>query len=296
MHLSATRKNVPALAAIAMIAFAGNSILCRVALETGDIDAVSFTTLRLVSGAIMLSLLVLAKLPAGGGDAAKPGLRNLFGRKGWGTAIALFVYAAGFSYAYIALGAGMGALILFAAVQITMIGAGVWQGERLGRTDWLGIFLASGGLVYLLLPGVHGPPLTAALLMAVAGIAWGVYSLMGRGVSNPTLNTAVNFLRAVPFTLALSILSFADLGLNFRGALLAVASGALTSGLGYVIWYAALRNLTAVQASVLQLTVPPLAALGGVLLLGEQLGMRLVLSSLLILGGVALTIRPRPRA
>lgn len=274
-----------------MTAFAGNSILCRMALESGDIDATSFTTLRLVSGAIMLSLLVMAR--PGAGTAL--GLGKLLERKGWGAAVALFVYAAGFSYAYIALGAGMGALILFAAVQITMVGVGVWQGERLARADWLGIILASAGLVYLLLPGVHGPPLAAALLMAVAGIAWGAYSLMGRGVSNPTLNTTINFLRAVPLAVVLSLLFLAELDLTLRGVVLAVASGALTSGLGYVIWYAALRDLAAVQASVLQLTVPPLAVLGGVVFLGEQLGIRLVLSSLLILGGVALTIRPRPR-
>jgi len=281
---------VPLSAPLAMIAFAANSILCRMALEAGHIDAASFTAVRIFSGALMLYGLLYFRARWKEGGSLKGCFGGALSPKGWYSAVSLFVYAAAFSFAYVMLDAGMGALILFAAVQITMIGAGIRQGERLTLSDWLGVALAVCGLVYLLLPGTHAPPLGASALMALAGVAWGLYSLKGRGAVNPTINTAQNFLRALPLAIGLIIVYLPDMEMNMRGFILAALSGALASGLGYVIWYAALTNLRAVQASVLQLTVPPLAALGGIVFLGEAVTLRLLLASILILGGVAITI------
>lgn len=268
--------------ALAMLAFAGNSLLCRLALRDTAIDAASFTTLRLVSGALALGLIArLRGRAAAGGD--------------WRSAFALFVYAAGFSFAYLALEAGTGALLLFGAVQTTMIGHGLARGERLRGPQWLGLALAMGGLVGLLLPGVSTPPPSGAALMLCAGAAWGVYSLRGRGAGDPTAVTAGNFLRAVPFALALSALCFARASMDAAGVAYALASGVLTSGIGYAIWYAALPSLRAASAATIQLSVPALAALGGTLLLGETAGVRLLLASGTILGGIALVILPGAR-
>lgn len=271
------------LVALAMLAFAGNSLLCRLALRDTAIDAASFTTLRLLSGALALWLIVrLRGRAAAGGD--------------WRSAFALFVYAAGFSFAYLALDAGTGALLLFGAVQTTMIGHGLARGERLRGPQWLGFALAMGGLVGLFLPGVSTPPPAGAALMLCAGAAWGVYSLRGRGAGDPTAVTAGNFLRAVPFALALSALCVARVSLDAVGLAYALASGVLTSGIGYAIWYAALPSLRAASAATIQLSVPALAAFGGALLLGETPGLRLLLASGAILGGIALVILPGARA
>lgn len=262
-----------------MVAFAGNSLLCRAALADARIDAASFTSIRLLSGAVVLWLIVRLRhsLSAGKGN--------------WGSAGALFVYAAGFSFAYVSLPAATGALLLFGAVQATMIGYGLYKGERLGPLQLLGILLAFAGILGLLLPGLSAPPLTASILMLASGTAWGVYSLRGKGAGDPTRVTTGNFLRAVPITLVLSLVFIDRTSLEGTGVWLAVMSGGLASGIGYILWYAALPHLNATRAATVQLSVPVLAALGGILLLGEPLTLRLALASLAILGGIALGLR-----
>jgi drug/metabolite transporter (DMT)-like permease len=266
------------LTLLSLSAFAGNSLLARLALTRTGIDPATFTSLRLASGAVVLGLLVAsrrASVPTSGS---------------WPSAAALFVYAAAFSFAYVRLTAGTGALLLFGAVQATMITAGIVRGDRLRALQWCGLLVAYAGLFALVLPGVQAPPLVAAVLMLASGAAWGVYSLRGRGVSDPTAATTGNFIRSVPFTLLLSVAAARTYSLDASGAAYALASGAITSGLGYVVWYAALRHLDASTAATVQLSVPVLASLGGVLLLGEALTSRLVLAGAAILGGVALVV------
>ena len=267
------------LTSLAMIAFAGNSLLCRVALKDTDIDAATFTSVRLLSGALMLWLIVRVHRDVGKG------------RGNTLSAVALFVYAAGFSFAYISLSAATGALLLFGAVQATMIGYGLWVGERFDKRQLLGLLLALGGLVGLLLPGISAPPLGGSLLMLLAGVAWGMYSLRGKGVGDPTAVTAGNFLRAVPFALVLSALMFQHVSFDKAGLWYAMLSGAVASGLGYAIWYTALPLLRATVAATVQLSVPVIAALGGIAFLGEPLSLRLIAASIAILGGIALVIR-----
>jgi len=271
-----------AFTAFAMLAFAGNSLLCRVALRDTAIDAASFTSIRLASGALVLAPIVRLQKgrPTGGS---------------WMAAACLFAYAAGFSFAYRQLSAATGALLLFGAVQIAMLSWGLAKGERLRSLQLAGLFVAVGGLVYMLLPGLAAPPIEGAAFMIAAGIAWAGYSLLGRGTSDPTAATAGNFLRAVPFAAALSLAVASRTSVDPTGALYAVASGAVTSGLGYVLWYAVLPSFTAASAAVIQLSVPAIAALGGVILLAEPFSNRLMIASATILGGIALTIL-RPRA
>ncbi len=274
------------LTSLAMIAFAGNSLLNRIALYDTSIDAASFTSIRLISGALILWLLVHAvhRSRFSGGIPARIGAGN------WFSAIALVIYAAGFSYAYLSLSAAMGALVLFGAVQATMISHGLWRGERLKLLQALGLLFALAGIVGLFLPGISKPPLIGTLLMVLAGIAWGVYSLRGRGAGDATQVTAGNFLRAVPIAVLLNILMYQHISLDTAGFWYAVASGALASGLGYAIWYTALPALKATTAATVQLSVPVIAAIGGIVLLGEPLTFRLVLASIAILGGIALVI------
>lgn len=269
------------LTLLTMIAFAANSILCRQALDTTPIDPATFTSLRLVSGAATLWLIVRFRI--GGQPMAG----------GWTAAFSLFAYAAAFSFAYVSLGAGTGALILFGAVQATMILAGLLRGERFTPLQTAGLLLALGGLVALLLPGATAPHWAGAALMTIAGIAWGAYSLMGRASTHPIETTAGNFLRAAVFAALLSAVSLGLFAWDARGALLAVLSGAVASGLGYAIWYTVLPALRATHAATVQLSVPVIAAIGGVLLLGEQLSLRLVLCSVAILGGIALVLHAR---
>ncbi len=267
-----------ALTSLAMIAFAGNSLLCRLALKHSHIDAASFTTVRLISGAVMLWLVARMSRNIGKGTG------------NWLSAFALFAYAAGFSFAYVSLSAATGALLLFGAVQTTMIGHGIWVGERLLRQQLVGLVLALGGLVGLLLPGLSAPPLSGSLLMLSAGVAWGVYSLRGKGAGDPTRVTAGNFLRAIPIAAALSLLTHDSASVDSAGLWYAVSSGALTSGIGYAIWYTALPALKATNAATVQLSVPVIAALGGIVFLGEPLTLRLLLTSVAVLGGIALVI------
>ena len=266
------------LVVLAMFAFAGNSLLCRMALEQTEIDPASFTAIRLISGAVMLGLV--------------GGLRGgaQVGAGSWVSAVVLFAYAAGFSFAYVSLSTATGALVLFGAVQITMIGHGVWTGERLRGRQVAGLFAALAGLVGLLLPGLSAPPLRGAVLMLTAGLAWGIYSLRGKRAGDPTRVTAGNFLRTVPLALVLSVLLFKDVSLDGAGVGYAIASGALASGIGYAIWYAVLPALKATTAAIVQLSVPVIAAMGGIVFLAEPVTLRLALASVAVLGGLALVL------
>ncbi|MBA1272192.1 DMT family transporter [Stutzerimonas azotifigens] len=271
------------LTTLAMLAFTGNSLLCRIALRDTAIDASSFTAVRLVSGALVLWALVRlrARQPLGGS---------------WPGALSLFVYAAGFSFAYRELAAGTGALLLFGAVQLCMLSIGWLRGERLTGLQSLGLLLALAGMITLLLPGASAPPLGAALLMVLAGAGWGIYSLLGRGAGDPLSATAGNFVRAIPLALVLALVLLPTLRWDMPGLVYAVLSGALTSGLGYAIWYSALPGLGALQAATVQLSVPVLTALAGSLLLAEALTLRLLLAAIAVLGGIALVLQVRRTA
>lgn len=269
---------IAACTVLALIAFAGNSLLCRAALAHTHVDAATFTTVRLLSGAVVLACLVRLR----GGERA--------GRGNWSSALALFAYAAGFSFAYLHLTAAVGALLLFGAVQTTMIGFGLCSGERLRALQIAGLVLACAGLLGLLLPGLSAPPLVGALLMLGAGVAWGIYSLRGKGRGDPLKITAGNFLRAVPLALLVSLAFARSASLDPMGIGYACLSGALASGVGYAIWYAALPALKSTTAATVQLSVPILAALGGVFFLGEPLTVRLLAGSVAILGGIALVV------
>lgn len=270
----------------ALICFAANSLLCRLALAPGLIDAASFTSVRIVAAALILTAVVFARrrrLP-------KLSYAN------WRSVAALFGYAILFSFAYLRLPAGTGALILFGAAQITMFAVAFGEGERFGAISWAGLALAVAGLVWLVSPGVEAPDFTGALLMGVSGIGWGAYTLLGRGVDHPVEANAINFLFCVPPALAVSLAFMGETHLEPQGIALAAASGAIASGLGYSIWYTALRGLTATRAATVQLSVPAIAAIGGVILLAEPLTLRLVLASAAILGGVAIVLSQRARA
>ncbi len=269
------------LIVFAMLAFAGNSLLCRVALRDTSIDAASFTSIRLASGALVLWILLRSrgKQPLAAGS--------------WPMAAMLFAYAVCFSFAYRDLTAATGALLLFGAVQLTMTGYGLFSGERLAGLRLVGVLVAVAGLVWLLLPGLSAPPVIAAGLMLAAGLAWGIYSLLGRGAGDATAATGGNFIRAVPFAAVLSLAAASQASPDHTGLMYAVASGAVTSGLGYVLWYAALPALSATSAATIQLCVPAIAALGGAVLLAEPITARLLIASAAILGGIALTIRKK---
>jgi drug/metabolite transporter (DMT)-like permease len=279
--MSAPDLRTTSLAGSALVAFAANSVLARVALGAGAIDAASYATIRVAAGALALALLL--RLRAGGW--------SLTGT--WRSAAWLALYAAPFAFAYLELPTGTGALILFGSVQVTMITAGLAGGERPDPREWVGLGLALLGLVWLVLPGVGQAPVAGAVLMAVAGVAWGAYSLRGRRVADALADTGGNFLRATPLVLAVSLVTLPGAHLTAPGLGYAVASGAVASGLGYVIWYAALPRLTATRAATIQLAVPVLAAWAGVVLLHEAVTLRLVLSGAAILGGVGLAVLRR---
>jgi len=279
--MSNNKTNALALTAIAMLAFACNSLLCRLALKSAQIDPASFTLLRLLSGALVLWMICTVRSA------------RITRTGNWASGFALFVYAAGFSFSYTTLPAAVGALILFGAVQGTMIGYGLLHGERFTAIQSLGLLSSLGGLLALCAPGLSSSSFSGAALMLCAGVAWGVYSIRGRTQGDPTLVTAGNFLRATPFAFALYLLCLHDAAASSSGALYALLSGGLASGVGYAIWYAALRTLPATIAATVQLSVPVLAALGAVLVLKEPIALRLVLCSLAILGGIAVVILAR---
>lgn len=271
------------LTLLAMLAFAANSVLCRLAMQRTSIDPATFSAIRLAAGAAMLGAIVVVR-----GGAVRPG-------GNWISALALFAYAAGFSLAYVSLPAATGALLLFGAVQVTMIGRGLWAGERMDAWQCCGLLLAACGLV-VLLPGLSAPPWRGAVLMLGAGVAWGVYSLRGRGAVDATGATAGNFLRSVPMALLLVLAMSRQARCDTAGVSYAIASGALASGLGYAIWYSALPSLRATTAATVQLSVPILAAIGGIILLAEPPTPRLLLASVAVLGGVALVVLRRGAA
>lgn len=281
MNRSALRTAL--LTTAAMVAFASNSLLNRLALGQETIDAVSYTTIRLTSGAVTLFLIAFLQ--------REPGKDFL--RGSWVSAACLFLYAIAFSFAYLSLTTGTGALILFGSVQMTMLIAALRSGERPHLLEWVGLFLALGGLVYLVFPGLTAPPLFGSILMTIAGISWGLYSIRGRGTQNPLTGTAGNFIYSVPMILAVLLISFQNISISSSGILYAVLSGALASGCGYVIWYAALRGLTTTRAATVQLSVPVIAAWSGVVFLSEHVSTRLLIAAALILGGIALAVLSR---
>ncbi len=280
---SAHGTTTAALTVLALIAFAANSVFCRLALAEPIIDPASYTAVRLITGAMALWMI------------ATFGRKESFEKSGgsWISAAMLFSYAVTFSFAYISLSAGTGALILFAAVQITMIAVGLYTGERPEILEWLGLFIAITGLIYLVSPGITAPSTAGSVLMATAGIAWGIYSLRGRGTRDPIGATADNFLRTVPLAIGVILLCLSRLTITPMGFLWAALSGSITSGVGYVLWYAALPRLTATRAATVQLAVPVLAAIGGIAVLAEAVSLRLVISAVVILGGVGLAVSSR---
>ncbi len=268
------------LTGLALIAFAANSILCRLALGSEAIDASSFTVIRLLSGIIVLLIII-------GSTRNTTGVST---KGSWTASFMLFIYAVTFSYAYISLDTGTGALILFGSVQITMILRSLIAGTRLHFTEWAGVTIAFTGFVYLILPGVTAPSTIGFLLMTVAGIAWGMYTLKGRSSKSPLMDTAYNFFRTTPFVILLALITINHTNYSSEGILLALLSGGITSGIGYTIWYIALGGLSSTQAAVLQLSVPVIAALGGVIFVSEAITFRLIISATIILGGILLVI------
>lgn len=276
--------STPFLTALAMIAFAANSVLCRMALGSSTIDAASFTSLRLLSGAATLAIILYSR------ERGRARIKyDLIAASG------LFIYAICFSFSYIHLTAATGALILFATVQLTMVLVGIIRGDRPTAMVWAGMVVAFSGLLYLLLPGVTAPPLPSAGLMLVAGLAWAVYTLRGKSATNPVANTAANFIATVPLALLVTLVFHSQMSLSAQGVVLALLSGGVASSLGYVIWYRALPHLAPTHAATVQLSVPILAALGGVWLTSEPLTLRLVVSGGVVLGGIYLTMAARGR-
>ncbi len=275
-------RNTALLTSLAMIAFAANSVICRLALGNGHIDAASFASVRVISGALALAAIVVYR---SAGSVPRDA--------DWRAALALFVYMVFFSFAYLSLGAGTGALVLFGAVQLTMFVVALRSGEAFNAISWAGLMLAIAGLVYLVSPGITAPDSSGAILMVVAGMAWGIYSLLGRQAADPTRATAWNFLLSVPLVVVTSLIFMDQFHATPFGLALAAASGVVASGIGYVIWYAALRGLAATSAATVQLSVPVIAAIGGVILLSEDVTLRLLIASAATLGGVAIVLMQR---
>jgi drug/metabolite transporter (DMT)-like permease len=279
------------LTSLALIAFAANSVLCRLALGEGAIDAAGFTIVRMVSAVLVLFILVTVMK-----NVNRKASSSLLVSKGsWTASIMLFVYAVAFSFAYQSLDTGTGALILFGAVQITMLVVSVVTGTRLRLLEWVGIAGAFAGFVYLVLPQVSTPSLTGFILMTLSGVAWGFYSVLGRNSKNPLMDTHYNFLRSLVFVLVLLAFSFQTLHTTFNGVLYAVLSGGIMSGLGYTVWYMALKRLATTHAAVVQLLVPVIAAIGGVIFVSEDITMRLMMSGVMILGGILLVVLAKPK-
>jgi drug/metabolite transporter (DMT)-like permease len=276
------------LTLLALVAFASNSILTRLALGAGAMDAATFTTLRLLAGACVLAAIVRAQ--GGPSPVGRAGRRGLIGP------VALFAYAAPFTFAYVRIGAATGALVLFGAVQITMVGWGIATGERPRVRSWVGIAAAAAGLAWLMLPSLRRPDPIGSALMVVAGCAWGVYSIAGKKATNALAANARSFVWAVPLALLLNLAAASSVAISARGLLLAAISGGVTSGLGYAVWYRALRGLTATQAGIVQLSVPVIAAAGAVVFLHESVSPRLAISGAAVIGGLTLVLSDRVRA
>lgn len=264
---------------LALLAFALNSLLCRMALGSGETDAAGFTLVRLVSGAVTMSAILMATR-----QNVSP-----FRAGNWQSAFFLFGYAIAFSFAYLGLTAGTGALILFGAVQLTIIGLAAFNGDRPSKIEWIGLILAASGLFYLVLPGLSAPPMLNSILMGAAGFCWGIYTVIGKSSKSPLSDTAGNFVKSVPMIVIASAAFASQINLSARGLWLAVASGAIASGIGYALWYSVLPNLNATRAAILQLSVPLLTAFGGIFLLGENFSLRLLTAAALIVGGIALS-------
>jgi drug/metabolite transporter (DMT)-like permease len=280
--------------ACALIAFAANSVLCRLALGDETIDAASFTIIRLLSGAISLLVILRLSSTLGGTNSGTPGNNKASSLKeNWIAAFMLFLYAVTFSYAYTTLDTGTGALILFGTVQITIILATIFSGGRLHTAEWIGTLVAFSGFVYLVLPNVSTPSFSGFILMTISGIGWGIYTLKGRGSKNPLADTTKNFYLTIPLVIVLALLTFQNINITTEGILLAIASGAIASGMGYTIWYIALGGLSATQAAVVQLLVPVIAAFGGVIFVSEVISLRLTISATFILGGILIVVLGR---
>jgi drug/metabolite transporter (DMT)-like permease len=268
------------LTGLALIAFAANSVLCRLALGNEAIDASSFTGIRLLSGAIALFIILSIK-GSNNGPASKGS---------WIAGFVLFLYAITFSYAYHSVDTGTGALILFGSVQITMIILSLVSGTRLHSIEWFGVILAFSGFVYLILPNITTPSINGFILMTISGISWGIYTLKGRNSNNPLMDTTYNFLRTIPFVAVFAAFTMQNMSYSSEGMVLALLSGAITSGVGYTIWYIALGGLSSTQAAVIQLSVPVIAAIGGVIFISEVITIRLFISAIIVLSGILMVV------
>jgi len=268
------------LTGMALIAFAANSVLCRLALGNEAIDAPSFTGIRLLSGTITLFIILTIK----GSN------KGTLSKGSWTAGLMLFLYAITFSYAYLSVDTGTGALILFGSVQITMIMLSLVSGTRLHLIEWSGVIIAFTGFIYLILPDITTPSVNGFVLMTVSGMSWGIYTLKGRGSKNPLMDTSYNFLRTIPFVALLAIFTTQNMSYSFEGIILALISGAITSGVGYTIWYIALGGLSSTQAAVLQLSVPVIAAIGGVVFVSEEITIRLIISATIVLSGILMVV------
>jgi len=268
------------LTAFALIAFAANSVLCRLALGSGTIDAASFTGIRLFSGAIALFIIL----------SIKSSNKDLSSKGSWAASFALFLYAITFSYAYLLVDTGTGALILFGSVQISMILMSLISGTRLHLSEWSGVIIAFSGFVYLIVPSITTPSINGFILMTISGISWGVYTLMGRSSKNPLMDTTFNFLRTIPLVVLLALYAMQNLHFSSEGVILALLSGGITSGVGYTVWYIVLRDLSSTQAAVIQLSVPVIAAIGGVVFVAEVITSRLIISTAVVLSGILMVL------
>jgi len=268
------------LTAFALIAFAANSVLCRLALGSGTIDAASFTGIRLFSGAIALFIIL----------SIKSSNKDLSSKGSWAASFALFLYAITFSYAYLLVDTGTGALILFGSVQISMILMSLISGTRLHLSEWSGVIIAFSGFVYLIVPSITTPSINGFILMTISGISWGVYTLMGRSSKNPLMDTTFNFLRTIPLVVLLALYAMQNIHFSSEGVILALLSGGITSGVGYTVWYIVLRDLSSTQAAVIQLSVPVIAAIGGVVFVAEVITSRLIISTAVVLSGILMVL------
>lgn len=272
------------LTGLALIAFAANSVLCRLALGNEAIDASSFTGIRLLSGAITLFVILNIK------ECMKGSNKGASSKGSWSASFTLFLYAITFSYAYLSVDTGTGALILFGSVQITMIMLSLISGTRLHLIEWSGVIIAFTGFIYLILPNITTPSINGFILMTVSGISWGIYTLKGRSSKNPLMDTTYNFLRTIPFVALLAVFTMENMSYSSEGIILALISGALTSGVGYTIWYIALGGLSSTQAAVIQLSVPVIAAIGGVIFVSETITIRLIISATIVLSGILMVV------